>query len=244
MTRHAATRDMVRLAASGALLALMMAPAMAADRALIDFIGYSEDGRYFAFEEFGIQDGSGFPFSNVYVVDLPADSWVTGSPFRVRLDSEEADLEDARDDAFTQAEPTLDQFGIGEPADILYLFGDGVPDDLGQEAVFGRPRHGLDEVRELRTLTIDEHEAQPAIDCALVENKVFGFSLSLDAAEIYKDPAKLPESRGCARGYNIYAILRPAEWTQAEGGLLAVIATYPLGFEGNDRRFLVVPLGN
>ena len=51
---------------------------LAGDRALIDLIGYSEDGRIFAFEEFGIQDGSGFPYSNIYVVDLPADKWAYG----------------------------------------------------------------------------------------------------------------------------------------------------------------------
>ena len=45
-------------------------PALAGDRAVIDFIGYSADSRYFAFEEFGIQDGSGFPYSSIYIIDL------------------------------------------------------------------------------------------------------------------------------------------------------------------------------
>ncbi len=35
-------------------------PTLAGDRALIDVIGYSDDLRYLAFEEFGVQDGSGF----------------------------------------------------------------------------------------------------------------------------------------------------------------------------------------
>ncbi len=53
-----------RLALStiAALLALA-SPSLAGDRAGIDFIGYSADGGFFAFEEFGIQDGSGFAYS-------------------------------------------------------------------------------------------------------------------------------------------------------------------------------------
>ena len=69
-----------RLAAASAGLALLLAaPAVAGDRALADFIGFSEDGRYFAFEEYGVQDGSGFPYSTIYVIDLTDD---TGCPAR------------------------------------------------------------------------------------------------------------------------------------------------------------------
>ena len=53
MRRDAVTAVSVRLAASGALCVLMAEPALAGDRALIDFIGYSEDGRYFASWETG-----------------------------------------------------------------------------------------------------------------------------------------------------------------------------------------------
>ena len=79
------------LAAAGLWIALV-AGASAGDRALIDFIGYSDDARYFAFEEFGIQDGSGFAYSSVYVVDLATDSWVLGTPVKVKAEDEAAPL--------------------------------------------------------------------------------------------------------------------------------------------------------
>ncbi len=53
-------------------------------------IGYSEDGNYFAFEQFGIQDGSGFAFSDVFVIDLVNDKWTAGSPFEVEAEDEAA----------------------------------------------------------------------------------------------------------------------------------------------------------
>lgn len=243
MTRHVATRAMVRLAASGALCALMAGSALAGDRALIEYLGYSEDGRYFAFEEFGIQDGSGFPYSTIYVIDLPADKWVAGSPYRVRVDDEDADLSDVRDQAYALAESKLDELDIYEAAFPIAVNADGDPRaDIGHELTFGDPGFGLDAATNLRTLTLNVAPATPGLDCSIIDNEVVGFSLHLDGAEIYADPATLPESRGCSMGYKIYAVVRPAEWSGASEGQLAIISNYPFGFEGPDRRFLVVPL--
>ena len=91
MQPNAARVAMARPGASLAgliALCLLATPAFAGDRALVDIIGYSQDADYFAFEEFGIQDGSGFAYSNVYVVNLETDSWALGTPIRVRADDE------------------------------------------------------------------------------------------------------------------------------------------------------------
>ncbi|MBN9059609.1 MAG: DUF2259 domain-containing protein, partial [Rhizobiales bacterium] len=54
---------------SGALAAAAPTAAMAGDFAERSILGFSPDGGRFAFEEFGIQDGSGFPYSNIFVLD-------------------------------------------------------------------------------------------------------------------------------------------------------------------------------
>ncbi|HHY48378.1 MAG TPA: DUF2259 domain-containing protein [Alphaproteobacteria bacterium] len=244
MRPNVVTRGTVRLAASLAL-APLAAPALAGDRAGIGYLGYSEDGRYFAFEEFGVQDGSGFPYANIYVVDLPADRWVSGTPFRVTLDDEDADVEDARDAAREQAAARLDELAIVEAADPIAVNGDGEPGAAGgNELVFGRPGYGLEPVdaATIRTLALDVFPLEPAADCAVIDNEVFGFALRLDGTEVHRDAGPLPRSRGCAQGYRIHAVVRPAGWSQAPGGTVAIIATYPFGFEGPDRRFLAVPL--
>ena len=126
MRLNAATKATARLAVSlaAALLALAL-PASAADRALINMLGYSEDGAYFAFEQFGIQDGSGFPFSEIFIVDLVNDTWVADTPTKVVIDSEEASLADARKQAMDDANSKLTEFKIGVPVQILAMIGEG-----------------------------------------------------------------------------------------------------------------------
>jgi predicted secreted protein len=243
MRRHVEIRGTARLAASGALLALLAFPAVAGDRALIGYLGFSEDGNFFAFEEFGVQDGSGFPYANLYIIDLPADSWVGGSPYRVRIEDESGDVRDARDMAFQQAEAKLDELDISVAAYAIAVNGDG--EDIGdsRSLTFGDPGYGREPIQNPRALTLDTVQLRSNMDCSIIEGEVYGFTLSLDGKEIYADKGPLPASRGCAMDYRIYAVVRPAEWFF--GGTprdVAIISTYPFGFEGPDRRFLAVPI--
>ena len=48
---------------------LAIGPVNAGDSAERRAMGFSVDGRYFAFEQFGIQDGSGFPYADIFIVD-------------------------------------------------------------------------------------------------------------------------------------------------------------------------------
>lgn len=219
-------------------------PVLAGDRALIDYLGYSDDGRYFSFEEFGVQDGSGFPYSNIYVVDLPADKWVAGTPYHVLLDNEEADVADARNAAIEQAEAKLDELEIDVAAQAIAHNGDGETGD-GHELSFGRPGYGLEPPQDVVSLTLETFDAASPLDCStFMGEEAKGFALHLDGEEVHRDGGTLPRSRGCTMDYRIYAVVQPAEWSGADGGMLAVISTYPFGFEGPDRRFLVVPLGD
>ena len=240
MARPALRRASAIIATS----ALMAAPAVAGDRALIDFIGFSGDGRYFALEEFGVQDGSGFPYSSIYAVDLSTDKWVKGSPFRVMLEEENATLARARRNAQETAAAALADLDVSAPAHVIAMNADGEPGD-GLSLTFGRPGSMPGEVAGQHELTLAMSPAGSPEPCEdYLGEKAKGFTLTLsegnDATVLHDDGGTLPASRGCATTYRIYAVVTP-EYGEVSMGA-AIISVYPYGFEGPDRRFIAVPL--
>jgi len=245
MRRNVVTRVTARLAASIAALLAVAAPAFAGDRALIDFIGFSEDGQYFAFEEFGVQDGSGFPYSSIYVLDLAADKWASGTPIRVRIDDEVATLQQARRDAADKAASIIDELGIDTPTDLIAVNADGEMGD-GTRISFGQPGYAPNEVQGEFSLELSTFPAKSPEDCeGYMGEPATGIVLTMtdsgDETEIYRDDETLPKSRGCPVVYRIFAVVAP-QYTVPPAAHVAIIATYPFGFEGPDRRFIAIPL--
>lgn len=249
MQPNAAQAGMVRPGASlAALMALCLlaTPALAGDRALIDIIGYSDDASYFAFEEFGIQDGSGFAYSNIYVVNLETDSWAVGTPIRVMAEDEAASLSQIRAQAQAQAAETIAALDIDVPAEMVALVGDGAPDADGQSLRFGVPGYEPGAVNgdyELRLSSFATTAAAPCADWFSVDPMGYELTISADGNErlVHRDES-LPRSRGCPVTYRLYGVALPFNAGSAEAAV-ALISVYPGGFEGPDRRFLAVPLG-
>jgi len=238
MTRNAVTKATALLAASLAFAS----PALAGDRAQFNPIGFSEDGRYFAFEEFGIQDGSGFPFSNTYIIDLPADKWVSGTPYRLRHNDETVRIGELRRLAAKDMTRSIDELGIDYPGAIIALNGDGEPDAAAYSLRFGNPGYGLEPVKSEHLLELEVFDLASSEDCAVMDNATKGFALKLDGVEVSRDVGTVPKSRGCVMDYRVYAVVTTADFGGAPSPWVAIVAVYPFGFEGPDRRFLAVPL--
>ena len=247
MKPNVAKAGMVRLGASlVGILALLASPAVAGDRALVDIIGYSDDGRYFAFEEFGIQDGSGFAYSSIYVVDLSTDSWVVGTPIREQADDEGLSLNQIRAEVQLQAKPDIEGFGIDVPAEYAALLGDGAPGADGKSLRFGSPGYGPGEVSgdyQLRLSTFPTTAASPCAEWFSVDPMGYQLVIADNGNErlIHRDGA-LPRSRGCPVTYRLHGVVLPFN-AGSISDAVALISVYPGGFEGPDRRFIAVPLG-
>lgn len=249
MTPNVATRVMARLGASLVAVLGLAAPAWAGDRALIDFIGYSTDGRYFAFEEFGVQDGSGFAYASIFVVDLEDDSWVAGSPFRVQAEDEALSVAEIRGQVRAAAEKELTARDISVPVQIAALIGDGVPDTDAQNLIFGTPSFGVGSVANVSELKLETFASTSPLPCTdWADNAPLGFALSLTledgtTRELHRDAA-LPRSRNCPQAYRLYGVVLPFGGSGPIEEGVAIVSVFPLGFEGPDRRFLAVPLAN
>ena len=237
------------LAGMAALAALFLcaAPALAGDRALAMVIGYSNDGRYFAFEEFGVQDGSGFAYSNIYMVDLDNDRWVVGTPIRLQAEDESTDLGDIRREAHAEARLRLDELGVERPAQVAALIGDGEPDNDGLSLSFGIPVGYLEPgtVGSTYNLSLEIFYTESGAPCIdWFGERPMGFAIRITdvggTREAYRDRS-LPRSRGCPITYRFYGVFLPHMATDISRAV-ALVSVYVYGFEGPDRRFLAVPL--
>lgn len=236
-----------RLAASFGFLALLATSALAGDAANFAPLGFSADGRYFGYEEFGIQDGSGFAYSNIFILDVAEDKWAGGSPFRVRTEEEGPGFAAVRAQSMDQAKAALVELGISEPAIIEALNGDGEVGHDGSAITFGAPGFGLDPPRDPSTLTISQFPStstEPCVESFGFEPPV-GFALELKTAtattELHRDAA-VPASRGCTVAYRLYGIVAPVSWAWNASTPVAVISVFSHGFEGPDRRFIAIPV--
>ncbi len=236
----------MRLPTALLFLALTATAAPAADNAERAAIGFSPDGRYFAFEQYGVQDGSGFPYSEIFVIDLDANQWVKGSPFRERIEDEAALVSSVRAKAAKSAASLIGQLKIAEPGDALAA-------QLPTQAVADRHRIGFDPYYQSQTsqkggqytLGLELVPFAAPESCYAEDGKQMGFRLTLKVnesnaeTEIHKDAA-IPASRYCPRDYDISDVIayRP---DAGEARHVALIGVYTPGFEGVNRRFIAVP---
>lgn len=226
-----------------AFLALGM-PARAGDTASLDILGFSADGGVFAFEEYGVQDGSGFPYANRYYIDTATDEFLPGTPVRVRLEDENATVASARDQARKLGEKVVEQavldanhgFTAGFNAITEYSA------DPHRMAVNPRPVfHPIDPAFEVR---LEEIPMQGSEVCQS-QGENLGFRLlRIDASkggqtQYLHEDAKIPQSRGCPNGYRIGAI-QTFETGNSLTSYAVLVSVRQYGFEGPDHRWIAV----
>jgi len=223
------------------------APAVAGDIAALQSIGFSVDGSVYAFEEYGIQDGSGFPYSNIYVIDTVKDVYLPGTPIRVRLDDENAGLSDARRAVMDKAQPLIGKYELGNNPGSLVAF--NPVSEMGVEKhelryleypadpAFGQPY----------TLKIEEFSVAPGGSCVGQIDALAAFRLRLTEKDgtpanalVYEDKS-VPASRGCTVGYRLGGAVT---YSPLGGAALhmALVHVLSRGFEGNDGRWIAVPV--
>lgn len=95
-----------------ACLLAACAACLANDAATLEFIGFSGDGRYFAWEQYGVQDGSGFPWSEITIQET--DGGAVAESFLCVLEDESLEGGDARAACLAEASGALSLLSAGE----------------------------------------------------------------------------------------------------------------------------------
>lgn len=203
--------------------------------------GFSPDGAYFSFEQYGIEDGSGFPFSNITIIEIIADKWVGGSPLEVKFEDTAVPVSAARQKVQAQMADIIERLGIssnngdtvaynpisqlGDKSDWMEF----LPDSWGTGG------HQSIEIN-LETYPVVSNE-----DCD-VFGPTKGFRLLMTRGSatqtLYQD-SRIPKSRFCPQSYQLDRI--EAFVTPDKRLVLAIIVrVFTPGFEGQDASYLAV----
>lgn len=248
----------MRRALTMALLSMAAAcPALASDAAESVVTGFSADGRYFAFEQFGTQDGSGFPYSDIFIVDLESNNWVEGTPVRTLIEDETATLGTARAKSAAQASSVIERLKIKEPGLVLASTPatevqenrTTLTFDLYYRHVGGAVPLATSDLWATRVeLQMSFKDITPVpVHCADFGEPVKALTITLKdlktgASRVVHEDKAIPKSRGCPSSYDFDKAVIPAQF----GGppqIVALVGVYQFGFEGQDRRYIAIPIG-
>ncbi|SHM12625.1 DUF2259 domain-containing protein [Roseibium suaedae] len=233
------------LALAGGLFSAL--PASAGDFARLDVLGFSADGSRFAFEQYGIEDGSGFPYSEVFVIDVASDNWVKPSPFKKRDETDgdrpdmEASLSELRGEVRAMATGTMSDSGI---AGLGLMAGSNplteIESDPHRMAV--SPRLTVPPIDQPVEFTLEEFPL-PSGQCASYGAETKGFRLMMAsgrAVRVLSEDTSLPSSRGCPLTYRIERVYTHYPMNGGAPVFAVLVQMQTLGFEGPNGRYLAI----
>ncbi|MEO5760053.1 MAG: DUF2259 domain-containing protein [Mesorhizobium sp.] len=227
------------------LLAQLSTPlaADAGDVAELEILGFSKGGGVFAFEEYGVQDGSGFPYANRYYIDISDDSFLKGTPIRVQIEDEAATLETARLQARQKGEAIVKQAELTSNKGITAGFNPVTELSADPHRIVVNPRPIFSPVDQPLEFRLDELGMNNTAGCES-QGEINGFRLLRIEAQdggttklLHEDKA-IPKSRGCPNGYRIGAVQTFSMDSLSAYAVLIAVRQY--GFEGPDFRWIAV----
>jgi predicted secreted protein len=226
---------------------LVAAGASAGDFATFQPLGFSPDGKVFAFEEFGTQDGSGFPYSTVYFVDTEKDAYIKGTPIRVRIDDEAAGLDKARAESRDKAKALIAEHKVLSNPGVLAAFNPMGEVGADRKRIEYLPYAVEPTPGGSYALTLDEIPLELSKNCeGITPEGGKGFRLKLvkrdgEAADtVLHEDTRVPESRACPISYQISGAMT-FHPLAAEPVHVALVLVRSFGFEGADGRWIAVP---
>lgn len=236
----------VRRAAGGlALAALPCAPAYAGDVAELNILGFTADGSVFAFEQYGVQDGSGFPYADRFYIDTAADKFLPGTPIRVTLEDENATVAAARDEARRRGEKIAPQAVLEENRGFTAAFNAVTEESADPTRILAYPLPILPSMTPALEFRLEQFPVKTAYDRCFDLAELKGFKLIQVGTQdggatekVLHADTSVPESRGCAYGYRLGGLQTfGRNYLNAYAVLISVQS---LGFETPDYRWIAV----
>jgi predicted secreted protein len=217
--------------------------AHAGDVAELEILGFTKDGGVFAFEEYGVYDGSGFPYANRYYIDTSNDSFLKGTPIRIQIDDENATLDAARLQARQKGEAIIKQAELTANKGVTAGFNPVTELSADPHRMVVNPRPIFSPVDRPLEFRLDEVGMNDTENCQS-QGEINGFRLLRIEAEdggtthLLHEDKSIPKSRGCPNGYRIGAVQTFSMDSLSAYAVLITVRQY--GFEGPDFRWIAV----
>lgn len=228
------------------VLLLGLSALYAGDYASLNFIGFSEYGDYLAFEQYGCYDGSGFPYSEIFFVDVAGNDFIW-APISEVVDDEIESETSVQELAMVRSRSKLQELGIiqGNVGEHIIAHPTTEPDVDPHFVRFGETVEPLNEDADpakfelLLTETEVETPADHDLDCGSARIlELLLINTETGQEQMLQQDTKLPERRGYVYAYRIEDVYL---YYYAHHRFIAVfINCYTPGFEGPDMRYMVV----
>ncbi|MBU1105727.1 MAG: DUF2259 domain-containing protein [Candidatus Riflebacteria bacterium] len=219
----------------------------AGDFAEFRSIGFSESGQYYSFAQIGIHDGSGFPYAELWVIDVLKNEQVATSSIELNDENDEAvgTVEQALKKAIEAAK--LERFSIKSnenPGSDLLIH---LPTDHSTftDNVFSLEPGidgGASGIAAKYKVILDTTETKPALKdiptdfgpAKMLKLSIAGIEEASGTVQILQEDKRLPKSRAYPLEYSVRQV------TTFKDGLVVIISYTTPGFEGPDVRYMAI----
>ena len=218
--------------------------AIAGDFAEFRSLGFSKDSKVFGFEQFGVQDGSGFPYAERFFIDTATDRYIKGTPFRIRIEDENATLHHARQMAKQASQAIIDSYDIGTEHASILAFNPSTEKSSDPYVIAFQSFSYEPNPNSPNELKLELIDLTPSKDCENITPDAKGFKLVLtnedtkSSLTIHEDKS-VPKSRNCPIDYQISGVLAFNRFNQPPVFIYLVLVR-SFGFEGPDGRWIAI----
>lgn len=226
--------------------------AFAGDAAKLTHIGFSGDGKSYAFMQSGIQDGSGFAYAEIRFLDTANNKYTAPAVSVIQEDEDMiSTLSDIEDKAIKNAEATLKSLEISSSLKGDVLVSRKISDlearKLKEVSFSNGPIIGGLSAPQYKIKLSTSKVKAPANSYCLNDGvgqkmKLELVNLQSKKTTILQEDKTLPASRGCVHGYEIedVVVINPDQMSELASKVVVLIRVFTLGFEGEDVRYMAV----
>jgi predicted secreted protein len=226
--------------------------AFAGDAAKLTHIGFSGDGKSYAFMQSGVQDGSGFAYAEIRFLDTANNKYSASAVSVIQEDEDTiSTLSDIEEKALKNAEATLKSLEISPSLKGDVLVSRKISDlearKLKEVSFSNGPIIGGLSAAQYK-VKLSTTKVKPAAntyclnDGVALKMKLELVNVKSKKTTVLQEDKTLPASRGCVHSYEIedVVVINPDQMSELASKVVVLIRVFTVGFEGEDVRYMAV----